>query len=239
MWIYGQHNALLCGIRLARCNLIVTIYDDLQHDFELIPVLLDKNIKGNKVVYGSPTVEKHGVWRDLATVLTKVMLSNVMNVKSGRHIRAFRVFYTYLHYSFVNYQGHLMNLDVLFTWGTSKFGYVEIPHHKRELGRSNPTLKKLILHGINRLSGLSTIPLRLATVIGFLFLFYGILILLSVLVSFTIQGGVVPRFTLFASISGIISGVQLFTLGIMGEYKARMYFRLMDKPTYTVIPETK
>lgn len=231
---YGQHNALLCGIRQARYELIVTLDDDLQHDPELIPLLIDELKKGNEVVYGAPAAEKHGIWRDFASVITKVTLSTVMNAKSARHVSAFRVFYTYLRDAFANYQGPSVSLDVLLTWGTTKFGFIEIPHQKREIGESNYTFRKLVVHAINLLTGFSTIPLRLATGIGFLFLFFGIVILLYVLIRYLIQGGVVPGFTFLSSVIVIFSGVQLFTLGIMGEYMARMHFRLMDKPTYTV-----
>jgi glycosyltransferase involved in cell wall biosynthesis len=234
---YGQHNALLCGIRQARFEIVVTLDDDLQHDPELIQVLLNKLKEDYEVVYGAPAAEKHGIFRDLASVITKMTLSTVMNAKSARHVSAFRVFYTYLRDAFANYQGPSVSLDVLLTWGTSKFGYVEIPHRQREIGKSNYTFRKLVVHALNLLTGFSTIPLRLATGIGFLFLFFGIIILLYVLIRFFIQGGVVPGFTFLASVIIIFSGVQLFTLGIMGEYMARMHFRLMDKPTYTVKKE--
>ena len=236
---YGQHNALLCGIRQAKNEIVVTIDDDLQHDPALIPALLDKLNEGFEVVYGSPIAERHGIWRDLASVITKATLSTVMNAKSARHVSAFRVFYTYLRDAFANYQGPSVSLDVLLAWGTSRFSFVEVPHNKREIGASHYTFRKLVSHALNLLTGFSTIPLRLATGIGFLFLFIGILILLYVLIRFLMQGGVVPGFTFLASVIVIFSGVQLFTLGIMGEYLARMHFRLMDKPTYTVKTEKK
>ena len=236
---YGQHNALLCGIRQAKHEVIVTLDDDLQHDPALIPLLLDKLHEGYEVVYGSPVAEKHGIWRDFASVITKATLSTVMNTKSARHVSAFRVFYTYLRDAFANYQGPSVSLDVLLTWGTSYFSYVEVPHNERENGKSHYTFRKLVTHALNLLTGFSTIPLRLATGIGFLFLFFGILILLYVLIHFLIQGGVVPGFTFLSSIIIIFSGVQLFTLGIIGEYLARMHFRLMDKPAYTVKTEKK
>jgi undecaprenyl-phosphate 4-deoxy-4-formamido-L-arabinose transferase len=236
---YGQHNALLCGIRQARYEFIVTLDDDLQHDPALIPTLLDKLYEGNEVVYGSPVEEKHSIFRVLASEITKSMLSTVMNAKSARHVSAFRVFYTYLRDAFANYQGPSVSLDVLLTWGTSKFWYVEIPHYKREIGKSNYTFRKLMVHALNLVTGFSTIPLRLATGIGFLFLFFGIIIFLYVMIRYFIQGGVVPGFTFLTCVIVIFSGVQLFTLGIMGEYMARMHFRLMDKPTYTVKPEKK
>ena len=59
------------------------------------------------------------------------------------------------------------------------------------------------------------------------------------IIRFLIQGGAVPGFTFLASTIAIFSGVQLFALGIMGEYLARMHFRLMDKPTYVVKSTTE
>src|SRR5262245_21292772 len=57
---YGQHNALLCGIRLATCETIVTLDDDLQHPPEEIPRLIAALAKEYDVVYGTPSVEQHG-----------------------------------------------------------------------------------------------------------------------------------------------------------------------------------
>ena len=68
---YGQHNALLCGIRAVRHEIIVTMDDDLQHPPEEIPKLLQKLNEGYDVVYGTPKQEQHGFLLDIASQLTK------------------------------------------------------------------------------------------------------------------------------------------------------------------------
>lgn len=231
---YGQHNALLAGIRSAKYEITVTIDDDLQHDPECIPVMLAKMDEGFDVVYGAPLVEKHGIFRDMASVLTKATLSTVMNASSARHVSAFRVFYTQLRDAFAQYTGPAVSIDVLLTWGTSRFSYVEVNHQKRTEGESHYTFRKLVTHSFNLITGFSTIPLRLATGVGFVFILFGIAIFLYVFIRYIIQGGAVPGFTFLASTIAVFSGVQLFALGIMGEYLARMHFRLMDKPTYVI-----
>ncbi len=231
---FGQHNALLAGIRSAHYDLCVTIDDDLQHDPALIPVLLAKLEEGYDVVYGAPLAEKHGLWRDLASVITKATLATVMNASSARHVSALRIFYTRLRDAFTQYTGPAVSIDVLLTWGTSRFGYVEVKHEKRLYGESHYTFRKLVTHALNLMTGFSTIPLRVSTGLGFLFMFFGIGIFLYVFIRYLIQGGAVPGFTFLASTVVIFSGVQLFVLGIMGEYLARMHFRLMDKPSYVV-----
>jgi hypothetical protein len=87
---------------------------------------------------------------------------------------------------------------------------------------------------LNMMTGFSTLPLQLASFIGFAFTFVGIAILIYVVVRYFLSGGSVPGFPFLASIIAIFSGAQLFALGVMGEYLARIHFRMMDRPTYAV-----
>ena len=68
---FGQHNALVCGVRAARHPVIVTMDDDLQHPPEEVAKLLALLVPGTDVVYGTPSEEQHGLWRDVTSVVTK------------------------------------------------------------------------------------------------------------------------------------------------------------------------
>src|SRR5262249_32756971 len=129
-------------------------------------------------------------------------------------------------------------IDVLLTWGSTRFSFVVIRHDERRYGRSNYTMRKLITHSLNMITGFSVLPLRLASFIGFVSTFIGIVILLYVLIRYLTLGGSVPGFPFLASIIAIFSGAQMFAIGIIGEYLARFHFRLMDKPSYTVRSDT-
>ena len=235
---YGQHNALLAGIRLARCPIIVTVDDDLQHPPQEIPKLLEKLDEGFDVVYGTPETAQHGLWRNLASQITKMALSGVINVKIARKVSAFRAFRTYLRDAFADYRGAHPSIDVLLSWGTNRFSSVSVRHQSREKGRSNYTFAKLVTHAINMITGFSTLPLRVASILGFTFTLFGLFVLLFVLIRYLIWGSPVAGFPFLASTIAIFSGVQLFAIGTIGEYLARMYIRLMDRPSY-VIRETK
>lgn len=235
---YGQHGALLAGIREARHDLIVTMDDDLQHPPEEIPKLIKKLDEGYDVVYGSPARMRHSLWRNLASGLTKIALQGAMGVETARRVSAFRAFRTCLRKAFVSYQGSFTSIDVLLTWTTTQFASVEVEHHPRKLGTSNYTVWKLISHAINMLTGFTTIPLQLASLIGFFFTFFGILVFLYVVGRFLILGYSVAGFPFLASIIAIFSGAQLFALGVIGEYLARMHFRMMGKPPYGIRTRT-
>jgi glycosyltransferase involved in cell wall biosynthesis len=230
---YGQHNALLCGIRAARHDVIVTMDDDLQNPPEEIPRLLAKLEEGYDAVYGSPRQESHGMLRDLASKITKISLQQAMGVNTARNISSFRAFRTHIREAFSDYRGAFVSIDVLLSWGTAKFATIRVENPPRLLGASNYTVSKLIVHAMNMMTGFTTVPLRLASVFGFSFALFGLFILLYALIRFLI-GGTVPGFTFLASVIAIFSGVQLFALGIIGEYLARMHFRLMDRPSYAI-----
>lgn len=231
---YGQHNALLAGIREAQHEITVTIDDDLQNPPEEIPKLLKRLGEGFDVVYGPPEQESHGLLRDLASQITKITLQGAMGVSTARKVSAFRVFRTDIRQAFSEYQSPYVSIDVLLTWGTSRFDAVPVRQEPRTVGASNYTLKKLVIHALNMLTGFSTVPLQVASILGFLFTIFGIVILGVVLGTYFVKGGSVPGFPFLASIVAIFSGAQLFALGIMGEYLARIHFRTMDRPAFVV-----
>ena len=236
---YGQHNALLCGIRAARYGITVIMDDDLQHPPEEIGKLLAELRDDVDVVYGTPDRERHGFLRDQASRLTKLALQSAMGAETARHVSAFFVFRTRMREAFASYGGPYVSIDVLLTWGTTRFSHVVVRHDDRRMGASNYTLGALITYAFNMMTGFSTLPLQIASVVGFLFTLFGLGTLAYVVVDYARYGsGGVPGFAFLASIISIFSGAQLFALGIVGEYLARIHFRTMDRPTYLVCDDT-
>jgi undecaprenyl-phosphate 4-deoxy-4-formamido-L-arabinose transferase len=208
--------------------------DDLQHPPEEIPKLLDKLSEGYDMVYGTPQHERHGLWRDLASQVTKLALQSSMGVETARNVSAFRAFRTLLRDAFANYQSPFVSIDVLLTWTTRRFASVVVRHDPRKSGVSNYTFRKLLVHALNMMTGFSVLPLQLASLIGFAFTLLGLVMLVYVIGRYIAQGGSVPGFPFLASAIAIFSGAQMFALGIIGEYLARMHFRTMERPTYAV-----
>jgi undecaprenyl-phosphate 4-deoxy-4-formamido-L-arabinose transferase len=236
---YGQHNALLCGLRAARYDIVVTLDDDLQNPPEEIGKLIQELENGFDVVYGTPTKQAQSLWRNFASLITRLALQSTMGVKHARNVSAFRALRTQLRSAFDGYRSPYVILDVLLTWGTSKFSSVTVEHNRRKIGKSNYNLRKLIMHAVNMITGFTVLPLQFASFLGFAFALFGMIVLIYVIGRYLIQGGSVPGFPFLASIIAIFSGVQLFALGIMGEYLARMHYRLMERPPYIIRDETQ
>jgi glycosyltransferase involved in cell wall biosynthesis len=231
---YGQHNALLCGIRAAKHNLILTMDDDLQHPVSEIAPMLAALKPEYDVVYGAPQEEQHGFLRDLASRMTKIALASTMGVETARNVSAFRVFRTRLRSGFQEYSSPSVSIDVLLTWTTTRFTSIKVRHAMRTKGVSGYTPGKLIRHAFNLMTGFSALPLQIASVVGFVFVLFGFSVLAYALANYVLRGGSVPGFTFLACVIAIFSGAQLFALGIFGEYLARMHFRTMNRPPYLI-----
>jgi len=231
---YGQHNALLCGIRRSRNDVIITLDDDLQQPPEEIPRLLAKLHEGYDVVYGTPKQEQHGFWRNLSSRVTKAALGAATSASVAPMVSAFRAFRASVKPAFADYRSPLLSIDVLLTWATTSFASVTVQRVARRSGVSNYRLRSLVRHTMNMMTGYSLLPLQLATMIGFLFTLFGILVLFFVLGRYLMVGETVAGFPFLASIIAIFSGAQLFALGIIGEYLGRMHLRMMERPPYIV-----
>ncbi len=234
---FGQHNAILCGIRKARYGIIITMDDDLQHPPQAIKSMLTKLNDGYDVVYGTPVDETHGLFRNFSSKLVKWALRTSLHLPYAEKISAFRVFRTNLRHFFDNYHNVYVSIDVLLSWGTTKISFLEIEYRERKIGTSQYTLRKLLTHTLNMVLGFSVVPLRLASILGFIFTFFGFILLFYVVLRYLIQGGSVPGFSFLASTIAVFSGIVLFVLGIIGEYMARMYTNLIARPPYVISEE--
>ena len=233
---YGQHNAVLVGIREAVHPIIVTLDDDLQHLPEEIHKLIATLDKGFDVVYGTPVALKHSLLRNLASAISKGAIQQSIGYENASKINAFRAFRTHLRDAFANYNDKFVSIDILLTWGTNKFSSVTVQHDARHSGVSGYNFRKLLVHAVNIITSYSSLPLQIASVLGFIFMMIGLLIFGYVIISYLCSDGGVPGFTFIASMIAVFSGVQLFSLGILGEYLSRIHFRSMGQP-YAMIQE--
>jgi len=231
---YGQHNALLIGVRAALYENVVTMDDDLQHPPEEIPALLNVLSETCFIAYGMPRELRHSLLRNLSARGTKFLLHRFMGMKSMTDTSPFRAFHTELRDAFSVYNGPYVDIDALLIWATDRRCAIQLNFDRRHSGASSYTLKKLIEHTLNMVVDFSVIPLRLADYIGFALTLFGVFILGKVLVGYFFLGGSIPGFPFLASIISIFSGAQLFSLGIIGEYVIRIHFRIMGKPTAVI-----
>jgi len=235
---FGQHAALLAGVRTARNPLIVTLDDDLQNPPEEVPKMLAALSHEVDVVYGLPARRRQSPWRNFTSMGSKWLMRYSLGFLHATDISAFRVFRTRLRESFDGDLGPGVSMDALLNWSTTRFASVEVGHEERQQGRSNYGFRKLLRFMLDTATGYSTVPLRFATALGLVTVALSVAVMVWVLWKPITTGESVPGFPFLATTIAIFSGVQLIVLGVLGQYIGRMHFRVMAKPTYTIAEST-
>ena len=230
----GQHSALVAGVRAARFDVVVTMDDDLQNPPEEIPRLLAALDEGVDVVYGSPKRAAQRGWRRVSSFFTRALMESALGAENAHRMSSFRAFRTDLREGFSADLGPAVSLDALLSWSTSRFSAIVVEHHERAEGESSYTFGRLLRFAVDTATGYSAIPLQMAMALGLLTALFGVVVLAWVIGRLLVTGSSTAGFPFLASIIAIFSGVQLVTLGIIGEYLARMHFRVMRRPTYVI-----
>ena len=229
---FGQHNAIMCGLRHARGRLIVTMDDDLQNPPEEIPKLLRTVDEGGfDLVYGQYAGKKHERWRNLGSALVNSFYRLVFHSKIT--VTSFRVIRRELAQSILAYDLNFTFLDGLLAWNTQRIGTVEVEHHPRREGRGGYSLSKLAVLALNLFTNFSLLPLQLVSALGFLLALSGFSVGAYYLGLYALQSIAVPGYASTIVSVLVLGGAQLLALGIMGEYLGRLHLNVNRKPQYT------
>jgi undecaprenyl-phosphate 4-deoxy-4-formamido-L-arabinose transferase len=229
---YGQHNALMCGFRHCRGELIVTIDDDLQNPPEEIEQL-HRSITNNgyDLVYGNERSKEHEGWRNIGSSLARVFYRTVFHSQISP--TSFRIMRRQLMESILPYALNYTYVDGLLAWNTQWVGSVEVEHRERVAGRSGYSVPKLLLLALNLFTNFSLLPLQMVSICGFLAALGGFGLGLFYLGQFLLANIAVPGFASTIIAILVLGGAQMLALGIIGEYLGRLHLNVNRKPQYT------
>ena len=235
---FGQHAALLAGVRRAKGEVVVTLDDDFQHEPKDIPVLVDALTSEFDLIYGVSTIEEHSFFRNFTSRSYKWIAEKMLGLQNASNITAFRAFRKDLASGFEDTQDPFAPLDVLLSWTTTRVGTAQIEMKEREEGESGYSLRHLIRHAVNAITGYSTAPLRLVTFLGLTTFGVSLVLLIAIVVKY-IRGDIsVAGYPSLAIMVSLFAGAQLLSLGVIGEYLGRLHIRSMGKPRYVVRDDT-
>jgi len=231
---YGQHAAVLAGVREARYSTVVTLDDDLQNPPEEIPKLLEALSTEVDVVYGRCSTMKHSRIRRGLSHIGLRLISRLSHTITPFQMTSFRAFRTDVRETFGDYTGPDTSFDALLSWSSANFAVVETEHSARIHGKSGYTFRKLLAVFMREMMSYSTLPLRLATLIGLFVSLLSSISLAYVVISAFVYQDDIPGFAFIASSLSIFAGVQMLLLGMIGYYIGQTHTRVMRKPGYVV-----
>ncbi len=227
---YGEHNAVMAGLRQAAGAHIITMDDDLQNPpGEVARLLRYTQTSGKDVVYTRYAHKFHAAWRNFASRMGNRVADFVLDKPKGLYLSSFRCMTQFVARAIAEYDGPFPYVDGLIMQVTQSIGELEVEHLPRMAGRSNYTMRRLVRLWLNLFVNFSVMPLRISTLSGFGLSLLGIFGFAWVVAEALIHA-TPPGWASLAAAVLLLSGVQLMILGLIGEYLGRLYLTLNRKP---------
>jgi undecaprenyl-phosphate 4-deoxy-4-formamido-L-arabinose transferase len=232
---YGEHNAVMTGLRHARGAFVITMDDDLQNPPEEVIHLYDHARTGGwDVVYTRYAVKQHAGWRNLGSRFANAVADRLLDKPKGLYLSSFRCMSAMVVRAVTRYPGPYPYIDGLIMQVTQRIDSIEVRHLPRIEGRSNYNLRRLVRLWLNLATSFSLAPLRLAVLAGALMAGAGaigaVLTICEALFLRDTPSGWASTMVVIL----LVSGVQSMILGILGEYVGRTFLSANGKPQGTV-----
>lgn len=231
---FGQHSALMAGMRESRGDLVVCLDDDGQTPANELGKLLDKLDEGYDVVYASYGKKQHAGFRNFGSKINDYMLVSMVDKPKELYVSSYFVAKRFVINEMIRYEQPYVYVMGLVLRVTRNIANVEVNHRAREIGSSGYTLFKLLNLWVNGLTAFSIKPLRIATIIGAFLACSGFLYGIYTIVKRLIYPNIPAGFSATMSALVFIGGMLMLMLGLIGEYIGRIYICINNSPQYVI-----
>jgi len=230
---FGQHNATLAGLSCAHGEFIVTLDQDLQNPPEEIPRMVEKLAEGFDVVYGLPEERAHNFFRNITSDFSKWISRKILTTALKGNFSSFRILKKWVGDEIVKYNSSYTYIDGLISWTTTNIGGITVRNDKSDF-ESHYTLLRLINHGLNLLVNFSIKPLQIASMLGLVSAFAGLIGAAVVIAQKILYGVPVQGWTSIMVAVLVIGGMQIVFLGLIGEYTGRILMNSNNSPKFVI-----
>lgn len=231
----GEHNAVMAGLNQATGDFVVIMDDDFQNPIsEVIKLVQYAKEQSYDVVYTYYDRKRHSFIRNLGSAFTDRVANVMLNKPKGLYLSSFKLISRFLVREIIKYDLPFPYLDGLILRSTDNIGKIQVHHQERAVGKSGYTLNKLVSLWLNMFTNFSILPLRVSIHVGFLFAMIGIVLGVYTVLEKLSKPGLPVGFAALAVTVSIFAGVQLISLGVIGEYIGRLFLSQNKCPQYTV-----
>ncbi len=232
---FGEHNAVMTGLRHARGAYVITMDDDLQNPPEEVVRLYDHARLGNwDVVYTRYGTKQHAGWRNLGSQFANSVADRLLDKPKGLYLSSFRCMSALVVRAVTRYHGPYPYVDGLIMQVTQRIDSIEVRHLPRIEGRSNYNLTRLVRLWLNLATSFSLAPLRLAIYAGVFMAFLGSIGAGATIVEALFLHDTPSGWASTMTVILLVAGVQSMILGVLGEYVGRTFLSANGKPQGTV-----
>ena len=229
---FGEHNAVMAGLRYASGDCAVIIDDDFQNPPEEVAALVEKLGEGYDVVFSSYQTKHHSLFRNFGSWLNNAAASVLLDKDRDLYLSSFKAINRFLIDEIGRYEGPYPYIDGLILRVTRSIATQPVEHRRREQGRSNYTVTRLLRLWLNMFTSFSILPLRIASLAGLVFAVTGLVLAVIFTLERLADPSLPAGWASLAVIVLVVSGVQLFALGMIGEYLGRLFLKDSGSPMY-------
>jgi len=232
---FGEHNAVMTGLRHARGGFVITMDDDLQNPpDEVVRLYYHARLGDWDVVYTRYAEKKHAPWRNLGSRFANQVADWLLDKPPGLYLSSFRCMSALVVASVTGYRGPYPYIDGLILQVTRHIDSIEVRHLPRAEGASNYTLVRLVRLWLNLVTSFSLAPLRLAMLAGALMATLGMIGAVATIAEALLTRDTPSGWASTMTAILLVAGVQSMILGVMGEYIGRTFLSANGKPQGTV-----
>ena len=231
---FGQHAALMAGIRQTKGDIVVCLDDDGQTPPEQADRLIGALDEGADAAYARYVHKKHSPFRNLGSAFNEKMLEWMLEKPKELYVSSYFAVKRYIADEMIRYENSYPYVMGLVLRSTKSIVNVDIEHKNREVGASGYTIKKLLSLWMNGFTAFSVKPLRIATVIGCLLAVAGFIYGIVIIIQRFVLPDRVLGFTPLVALLVFFGGMIMIMLGLIGEYIGRVYISLNSAPQYVI-----
>lgn len=232
---FGEHNAVLTGLRYARGDYVAIIDDDFQNPPEEVARVVEHAAAGGyDVVYTRYPRKQHHWFRNLGSWFNDKVANFLLEKPRHLYLSSFKCLNRFMVQQAIRYTGPYPYLDGLILNCTRKIGTLECRHDPRIDGRSNYTLRRLVRLWLNMCTNFSVKPLRVSTLMGLLLCAVGLSLIGLVIYEKLANPNVQLGWSSTMITVTLFSGVQLLMVGLLGEYVGRLFLTVNQTPQAVV-----
>lgn len=231
---FGQHAALMAGMRHTSGDYMVCLDDDGQSPADEVGKLLGKLEEGYDAVYAKYEHKHHSAFRNLGSKVNELMLRVMLDKPASLYVSSYFAVKRFVVEDMVRYENSYPYVIGLVLRATKNIANVTVTHRDRMEGKSGYTLKKLLGLWINGFTAFSVKPLRIATLMGAICAVFGFLYGFYTIVKKLVNPEVPLGFSSIMSAIVFFGGMMMLMLGLIGEYIGRIYISLNNSPQYVI-----
>ena len=232
---FGEHNAVMAGLHYADGDYVVIMDDDFQNPPEEVPLLVREAVEHNcDIVYTWYRKKEHSWGRNLGSWFNDRVANILLDKPKDLYLSSFKCLSCMLVREITKYTGPYPYIDGLALRCTRNIGRVQVRHEKRKGGRSGYTFRKLVHLWLNMFVNFSVIPLRISSVLGLAFSSFGVILGVLVIREKMSDPAMPVGWASLIITVIVFSGVQLFMLGLLGEYVGRLFLSNNQTPQFVV-----